>query len=215
MKKFELTSESVSFAGRKLFRIKALIDFGGIKAGDLGGFIEKEENLSQKGNAWVYDDARVYDNAYIRNNASVRGKAKIYGNAIVSGDAQIFDNIYVYDNAYVSDNARIYEDAWVYGNAEVFDEAEVFGDVEVRGNAKVHGNAQIADDADLLQIIGLGLHHRATTVFTTTDEVKVSCGCFFGTVAEFEQQIKEELEGKVQAEYLKFVELIKIYFEEE
>ena len=45
MKKFELTSETIIFLGKTLFRIKALIDFGNVKSGDLGGFVEKEENL--------------------------------------------------------------------------------------------------------------------------------------------------------------------------
>ena len=44
-KKFELTSETIHFFGKTLFRIKALVDFGDVKSGDLGGFVEKEENL--------------------------------------------------------------------------------------------------------------------------------------------------------------------------
>ena len=44
-KKFELTNETINFFGKKLFRIKSLIDFGGVKIGELGGFVEKEENL--------------------------------------------------------------------------------------------------------------------------------------------------------------------------
>lgn len=42
---------------KKLFRIKALVEFGSVKAGELGGYAEKEENISQDGNAWVYGDA--------------------------------------------------------------------------------------------------------------------------------------------------------------
>ncbi len=63
MKKFELTTDTKPFLGRKLFRIKALISFGDVKAGDLGGYIEKESNLSHDGNAWVYGNARVYGDA--------------------------------------------------------------------------------------------------------------------------------------------------------
>ena len=43
-KKFELTDECKKIGKIKLFRIKALIDFGNVKSGDLGCFIEKEEN---------------------------------------------------------------------------------------------------------------------------------------------------------------------------
>ena len=75
MKKFELTTDTKVVFGRKLFRIKALISFGNVTAGDLGGYVEKEENLSHNGNAWVYGDAKVYGNAW------VYGNAKVYGNA--------------------------------------------------------------------------------------------------------------------------------------
>ena len=57
MKKFELTAECVTnIFGKKLFRIKALVAFGDVKEGELGGFIEKESNLANDGNAWVYGD---------------------------------------------------------------------------------------------------------------------------------------------------------------
>ena len=60
-KKYEFTGEIKNDAGRMLHRIRALTNFGTVKAGDLGGWIEKEENLSQDGNCWVYGDAIVYD----------------------------------------------------------------------------------------------------------------------------------------------------------
>jgi hypothetical protein len=48
MSKFKLTAECKDFFGIKLFRIEALIDLPkwGVKKGDKGGFVEKEENLS-------------------------------------------------------------------------------------------------------------------------------------------------------------------------
>ena len=64
MKKFELTDEFVTNVfGHKLFRIKALVAFGNVEKGELGGFIEKEDNLSHSGNAWVYGNAQVSDDA--------------------------------------------------------------------------------------------------------------------------------------------------------
>lgn len=63
MKKFELTTEPITNeAGKKLFRIKALIDFGDVKAGELGGYVEKEGNVSQDGNAKVSGNAQVSGN---------------------------------------------------------------------------------------------------------------------------------------------------------
>jgi hypothetical protein len=74
----------------KLYRIYAKKSFGNVKEGDKGGFIEKESNLSETGNAWVYGNAKVY------------GKAKVY------------DNACAFDNADISGNARVYGDLVVY-----------------------------------------------------------------------------------------------------
>lgn len=46
MKKYEFTGECKVYFGVTLRRIKSLIDFSDVKKGELGGFIEKEENLS-------------------------------------------------------------------------------------------------------------------------------------------------------------------------
>lgn len=75
MKKYELTAEFIEKWGKKLFKIKALISFGSVEAGELGGYIEKEDNLAHDGNAWVYGDAEVCGNAW------VYGDARVYGNA--------------------------------------------------------------------------------------------------------------------------------------
>ena len=59
-KKYELLKDdAITSFGRTLYRIKATTDFGDVKKGELGGYIEKEENLSENGNAWVSGDAEV------------------------------------------------------------------------------------------------------------------------------------------------------------
>lgn len=70
-KKYELTDETVRINSIILHRIKALTDFGDVDAGDLGGWVESERNMSHDGNAWVYDNARVYGNAWVCGNAWV------------------------------------------------------------------------------------------------------------------------------------------------
>ena len=106
MKKFKLTSEFiVDISGVKLFRIKALIEFGNVKAGDLGGYIEKEENLSHMGDAWVYGDARIYGDAQVFGDAWVFGNARVFGDAQVSGDARVSgDKDYAYAHGFGSCN---------------------------------------------------------------------------------------------------------------
>ena len=71
MKKFELTTEAQISFGKTLYRIKALISFGEVCAGDIGGWVEKEENLSHDGDAWVFGDALVFGNARVSGNARV------------------------------------------------------------------------------------------------------------------------------------------------
>ena len=111
MKKYEFTGETkrIEFEDRivTLHRIRAIKNFGIIKTGDLGGWIEKEENLSHENNAWVDG------NAWVGGNACVRGSARVCDNAYVGGSTRVCDNAWVGGNACVRDNA------WVRGNAEI------------------------------------------------------------------------------------------------
>ena len=84
MSKYKLTNKSVAhWSGKTLFQIEATASFGSISKGDLGGYIEKESNLSQDGDAWVSGNARVY------GDARVYGNAWVYGNALVSGKLEL------------------------------------------------------------------------------------------------------------------------------
>ena len=151
-KHFELTSESkVDSFGGTLFRVRLTIDCKWGKAGDLGGWVRKDENI--QGFAWVSDNARVYGNARISDNARIYGDAQVSDNAWIYGDAQVSDNARVSGNAQVSGNAWVYGDAqisgnawvsdnaWIYGNARVYDNAWIYGDARVSGNAQVYGDA--------------------------------------------------------------------------
>ena len=212
MKKFKLTSEFiVDISGVKLFRIKALIEFGNVKAGDLGGYIEKEENLSHMGDAWVSDDARISGNAQVFGNAQVSGDARVYGNARVYGDAQVSGD------ALVCGNALVYDNAWVYGNARVCGDALVCGNARVCSDALVCGNARVCSDEDYAYAHGFGSVNRTTTFFRLKDGgVGVRCGCFYGTLAQFRDKIRETHgETKKAQEYLMLADLMELRFEED
>ena len=75
--KYELTTEKKTVDGVKLRRIRALKGFGCVKAGDLGGWLESEKNLSQDGLCWVSGNAGVYGDARVSGNAMVSGNALI------------------------------------------------------------------------------------------------------------------------------------------
>lgn len=64
MKKYELTDETLKIGSITLHRVKSLVAFAGVEVGETGGWVEKEDNLDQNGDARVYGDARVCDNKH-------------------------------------------------------------------------------------------------------------------------------------------------------
>jgi len=118
-KKYKLTENTIKHNGRILYQIQALKDFGDVNKGELGGYVQSEDNLSQEDDAWVFSDAKVFDDAW------VGGNAKVFGCAQISGKAHISDKAQVFSNAQVSDNADVYGNAEVYGDAQVYNDSEV------------------------------------------------------------------------------------------
>ena len=214
MKKFELTNEFVvnSF-GIKLFRIQSLVAFGCIKAGEQGGYVEKDENLSQIGDSWVSGNAQVYGDAKVYGDAWVSGNAKVY-DAQVSGNSQVSGDAWVSGNAKVYGNAEVSGDAWVSGNAQVYGHAKVSGDAWVSGNAQVSGDAWVYGDADYATVKGFGRNNRNTTFFRCKDgKVCVVCGCFFGDLEGFRAIVKRTHgDGRMAMEYLAIADLMEIHF---
>ena len=80
----------------RIIALKRLGEFDQVVKGDRGGLIEKEENLSQEGDCWVFEDAQVsgnaqvYEDAFILESACVSGNAKVYGNAWVTEKSSNF-----------------------------------------------------------------------------------------------------------------------------
>ena len=138
-KHFELTDKFIINAfGIKLLQIKCTRKIKHADVGDLGGYIEKEDNLS--GDAWVYGDA------------------KVYGNAQVSGDAKVSNN-----------NEHCGFDCF--------------------GSANRHTHAYK----------------------TQSGKVEIICGCFRGSIEEFEEQVKKTHQGnEFERQYMAIAEVIKI-----
>ena len=150
-----LQDVTMEYAHRTLYRIKALRDFGDVKTGDFGGWIESEDNLSQYGNCWIYDYAIVYGKARISNNAQIRsqaeisGSAKVYQDAIVGGQAQVMQLARIYGNAEIYGTAQIMNRVKVYGNACVSGDTLLHEEAKVYGNARVYGEAIICGSAEV------------------------------------------------------------------
>lgn len=163
--KYELTDETIEWECITLYRIKALRDFGDVKAGDLGGFVESEDNLSDYGNCWIYNNARVCegstieDDAKISNNAWVTGcscvcdNARVYGHAKVFGGSTISDQSRVFLHACVEDST-VTDQSRVYGHAIISecwlsDNARVYGYTELYNDQYVDGNSDLCDHPEM------------------------------------------------------------------
>ena len=142
-KKFELTDNFIINAfGVKLFQIKCTKSFKYAKEGDLGGYVEKDENLDQESDAWVSGNARVY------------------------------------------------------------------------GDARVYGNADIENDNNHCGFDCFGSCNRHTHAYLTKDnKVEITCGCFRGSIEEFEKEVEKTHSGKIyEKQYKAIINVIKIKF---
>ena len=178
-----------------LYRVKALKCFNDVKKGDIGGYVQGENNLSHDGNCWIYDNAVVRDNARIYNNAIIEDYAavchdakiwgdarilhcaQVYGNAEVCGDAVVCNSANVYHNARVFGNAIIRDNAIVRGDARIFDYVIVCDNAEVRGEVNVCGDAMISSDKDYIVFKNWWSSGRYFTWTRSNNMWKV--GCFY------------------------------------
>lgn len=155
--KYEITANTMQVYehtdDKLVHQIRALKDFGDVKAGDLGGWIESEENLSQSGNCWVADNAMVYDHAQVRDNAILRGNAIARDRAQVTENAKLFDKTWIADDARISGQAELHDFAYAKDDAIISDfalasgRASVSGEAQVLNHAKIDGSASICDYA--------------------------------------------------------------------
>ena len=126
-KKYIMTDDTIVVDGHKLSRIKALRDFGNVKAGELGGYISCEKNLSHSGTCWVRDDALVMNDALVMDDSIVRDHALVMDDSIVRDHAFVChyaiirDRAKVGDYAIIRDRALLCEDARVGGSSHVGD----------------------------------------------------------------------------------------------
>ena len=143
IKKYKLIKEMIEYDCRILYRIVACKNFllkNGmkIKKGDLGGYVECYNNLSQDGNCWIFGGAKVMDHATVLDDAMVYDNATIKGNALVMGNA------IVTWKSTVMDYARIMCDAYLIGptvmdHVIVMDNCLICGDdILLNGNKIVN-----------------------------------------------------------------------------
>lgn len=102
-KHFILTDETKTLQnGVVLHRIKCTRDCKWAEEGEIGGWIENEENLS--GEAWVAGESQVYGRAMVYGNARVNGFASVLDNSEVYGDTRVYGSAILCGNAKISSN---------------------------------------------------------------------------------------------------------------
>lgn len=153
-KKYELAPETVTeFYCKPMYRIRALKDFSDVKKGDLGGYVESEENLSQEGNCWIYDASIVGLGAKVIDNAVVRGFSSVINGSEISDDAIVEKSSVIDEYSAVSDQSRVTKTVMVGGSAVLFKSVVNSGSVLEEGsivcNATVGPNVNISNGADI------------------------------------------------------------------
>ena len=231
MEKYEILKDMViEYKGKTLYRIRALKDFSNVKTGDLGGYVESYNNLSQEGNCWIYDDAMVFENARVYDNVRISDNAKVYDNAEVSDNAKVYGNSKVYRNAKVFGESYIYNNAQVFGNARVFGDTQVFGNAKIYDKAKVYGEAFVFGDAKIIEtIIGKVNYQyddiieiqnpkgRLVTAILKDGEIYYTVGCQENITEERFRWRIENTEGGLERNphrkfYYTIIEMAKLYF---
>lgn len=207
--KYELTDEVIEYLGHTLHRIKALKDFGDIKKGDMGGWIEGSFNLSQYGNCWVYQGAIAYDNSRVLNNSKIYDNAQIYGNAWIWENAKVYGNARVGGYTMIFGKVNVCDDALVCGDSIITDEAKICGKITISNNPMINGNpiiSKIGDYAVFQDIWGNGDYITWTKSNNMWKE-----GSFYGTEEEL---IKKSYKvGKNKGKRIeKLINFIKDYY---
>lgn len=129
-KKYEIT-DIAHPVYRELHRIRALRQVGNdVPAGELGGFVQSEANLSQ-GN----DDAWLYDDSVSRDEACVCDDARLYEQAMAQDLALARGSVIMYGNARVRENTVTHIAPVVAGHCVVM--GDLAGKVVVSGSGSI------------------------------------------------------------------------------
>lgn len=163
IKRYEiLKNDSIDYKDKKLYRIKAIEDFGDIKKDEIGGYIEKYDNLIHVDNddfSWIHHDSKVYDNAVIKESSRIFDCAEIFGNSnvigsVIRGNSKIYENAIIKNSAMIRGNSKIHGDSFITGtatliNSEIYDSVRVGAGTWIE-NSTVSGNTNVVKRAKIL-----------------------------------------------------------------
>ena len=173
--KYELTEDSreikIDEKIIKLHRIRALEDYSKVKKGDIGGWVESEDNLDLFcGYSWIYDDAIVCGNAIASGYCQIRENAIITDNAEIRDFAKISGNVKIFDNCIICKHAEIADNVIISGKCCISGETEVNKNVRISGNVFIHGySSVITDNVQIMDNVEID----AVKDYTTGEKLKI------------------------------------------
>ena len=205
-KKYEITSEAHP-AFPRCHRIRALRDIPeiGVKKGDLGGFVESEENLSQTGNCWIFDSAIAMDNAWVMDNAQMHGHSQMFGNSKMFESSRMWDNSQMFDDSQMWGSSRMSGNSKMFDNAKMWDDSQMFGSSRISGDSKMFGNSKLTGKA--INIIGI----FPWDVTIVDDHMIVGCECHsFDEWRNFSNEEIAAMNEKALEHYQKVMTIMEV-----
>lgn len=234
-----ISDGEMSIVEIKLYRIQALKTFtkpGGynpvVHVGELGGYVESEDNLSQEGSCWLFDKARVkdggkvlddaivYDKCLVSKNSIIRGGSVVGGHCFVTNQSVIIDSK-LEGNVIVNGHSTIHSGAYLYGEIGV-DQSNIGGLVNLIGRISVKKSRITAplelsgdyelnfDVSDPHSVIGYNVGMPGGRLFTIKNivaskvEDKWSTGDFTGTGKDLIDFVSSS-DDKQKVEYVRSI----------
>lgn len=122
-----------------------------VRQGDLGGFVQSENNLSQEGACWLFQSAIAAEDAVVAGDAQIRDLAVVRGNALVSGSAAVRNHSLVEDHAIltagvVEAESRISGEAWITESQWTKEAPRICNSLvygKLSGNVRLYSGAQV------------------------------------------------------------------------
>lgn len=135
---YTFTGNTITREGRTLRQIQATRDIArhNVQAGDIGGYIEHPENLTEE--SWVTPHAEVY------------GDACVWYQSLISGRATVCDEAHVMDStvtgkSVVNKKATVAIGSYVEGQSLITDESVVKNCSRAAGDVVVTGESMVTD----------------------------------------------------------------------
>ena len=234
-KKYEILMDeenTIKCGSHTLHRIKALRDFGDVKKGDLGGYVESEYNLSHEGNCWIYDDAKAMDYSRMYDDSKMYDDSEMYDNSAMYNNSEMYDNSEMhnyskmYDNSEMHDCSKmhnyskmhdysnIYDYSNMYNNSRMYGNSAMYGYGELNNNDQLYGKlvSKVDDFTEISNPKG-----RLVTCVRKGNNIFYNVGCQDEIDEEtFKYRIEHENGGLEEnphrTYYYKIIEMAKLYF---